>query len=361
MESAKPAAPSKARKILRRTLSGGALAGTLAGLLWWSQSEPRVVPLAALVVVLFLCHEVSRMGSFALVDLLPPLAVATFAAALLSQAQLEARAIVAAHAGEFPDAANGVLRPNYWRDAAFAGLAALAAHSIQSLRAPWFTRSMARFAAMLGVGGLLAWQLAEAHHGDAGLRFSALAMGVVVLGAALFSWSRSDVRRRAWFVALLAAWIVPPLFALEPLRQEHGLAGLVLLLVASKVGDTFGYYVGGAIGKRHPFPRLSPGKTVAGCVASLVGCVGVVVGLHLLGLAPEARHGTLGVALAAVAINVAAQAGDLLESHAKRKAGVKDSSGWFGPSGGLFDQVDSLLLTVPMAVLCWPFAFQGSP
>jgi phosphatidate cytidylyltransferase len=361
VDAATRAAPGKARKILRRTLSGGALAGSLAGLLWWSQSEPRVVPLAALVVVLCLCFEVSRMGSFALVDLLPPLLVATFAAALLSQAQLEARAILAAHLGEFPDAANGVLRPGYWRDAAFVGLSALAAHSIQSLRANWFPRGTARLAAMLGVGALLAWQLAEAHHGDAGLRFSALAMGVVVLGAALFSWSRADMRRRALFVALLAAWIVPPLFALEGLRQAHGLAGLALLLVASKVGDTFGYYVGGAIGKRHPFPRLSPGKTVAGCVASLVGCVAVVVGLHLLGLAPAARHGTLGVALAAVATNLAAQAGDLLESHAKRKAGVKDSSGWFGPSGGLFDQVDSLLLTVPVAVACWPLAFHGSP
>jgi phosphatidate cytidylyltransferase len=318
------------------------------------------VPLAALLVVLFLCFEVSRMGSYALVDLLPPLAVATFAAALLSQAQLEARAIVAAHAGEFPEAANGVLRPGYWRDAAFTGLAALAAHSIQSLRAPWFARSTARLFAMVGVGALLAWQLAEAHHGDAGLRFSALAMGVVVLGTAFFSWWRADMRRRALFVALLAAWIVPPLFALEGLRQAHGLAGLVLLLVASKVGDTFGYYVGGAIGKRHPFPRLSPGKTVAGCVASLAGCVAVVVALHLAGLAPEARHGTAGVALAAVAINLAAQAGDLLESHAKRKAGVKDSSGWFGPSGGLFDQVDSLLLTVPMAVVCWPLAFHAA-
>jgi phosphatidate cytidylyltransferase len=213
---------------------------------------------------------------------------------------------------------------------------------------------------MVGVGALLAWQLAEAHHGDAGLRFSALAMGVVVLGTAFFSWWRADMRRRALFVALLAAWIVPPLFALEGLRQAHGLAGLVLLLVASKVGDTFGYYVGGAIGKRHPFPRLSPGKTVAGCVASLAGCVAVVVALHLAGLAPEARHGTAGVALAAVAINLAAQAGDLLESHAKRKAGVKDSSGWFGPSGGLFDQVDSLLLTVPMAVVCWPLAFHAA-
>jgi phosphatidate cytidylyltransferase len=54
-------------------------------------------------------------------------------------------------------------------------------------------------------------------------------------------------------------------------------------------------------------------------------------------------------------VNLAAQAGDLLESWVKRKAGVKDSSGLFGPSGGLLDQLDSLLLAVPVALVAWPW------
>ncbi len=56
-------------------------------------------------------------------------------------------------------------------------------------------------------------------------------------------------------------------------------------------------------------------------------------------------------------MNLAAQSGDLLKSWTKRRAGVKDSSTIFGPAGGLLDQVDSLLLAVPMACMTWPWLF----
>jgi len=360
MGAAGQATPSRGAKILRRTLSGGALAGSLTLLLLWSKTNDRVVPIAVLLVALALVWEVARMGSWALVDLLPPLLTGVLAAALLAQAQLEGRAIVLDHARDFPDAANGVLAQSYWRDAAFVALTALAVHALQSLRAPFWPRAWARGFAFVGIAGLLLWQLAEAHNGLAGLRFAALVMGIISAGWLLLAWRRSDVRRRALFVGALALWILPPLFALDGLRLDFGLAGLVTLLVASKIGDTCGYYVGGSIGKTHPFPRISPGKTTAGCVASLVGCVAVIGGLYLAGLTPDARYGVWGVLVGAAVVNLAAQAGDLLESWAKRKAGVKDSSTWFGPSGGLFDQVDSLLLTIPTAVLVWPFVFERS-
>jgi hypothetical protein len=68
----------------------------------------------------------------------------------------------------------------------------------------------------------------------------------------------------------LALWLIPPLPALWGIWFAYGTSGLIALLALSKIGDTAGYYVGGAIGKSHPFPRISPGKTTAGCVASLV-------------------------------------------------------------------------------------------
>lgn len=55
---------------------------------------------------------------------------------------------------------------------------------------------------------------------------------------------------------------------------------------------------------------------------------------------------------------MAAQAGDLFESFVKRRVGVKDSSTWFGPSGGLLDQLDSLLFSIPMALVTWPFLME---
>ena len=80
--------------------------------------------------------------------------------------------------------------------------------------------------------------------------------------------------------------------------------------------------------------------------------------LHMLDVLPAPRMGILSPLLGAALVNLAAQAGDLLESAAKRAAQVKDSGTVFGPSGGLLDLVDSLLLSVPVALVTWPLLFE---
>jgi len=158
-------------------------------------------------------------------------------------------------------------------------------------------------------------------------------------------------------VALLAMWLLPPLFALVVLDQMFGGAGLFALILLAKIGDNAGYFVGRAIGKRHPFPGISPGKTVAGCVASLVA--GTVTGAVVLPLSLGARtmpQVALG-ALVGGLVNVAAQASDLSESWVKRRAGVKDSSTLVGPSGGVLDVIDSLFFAMPVALCLWTWVY----
>ena len=151
----------------------------------------------------------------------------------------------------------------------------------------------------------------------------------------------------------LALWCTVPPVGLLAMHDAWGTRGLACLVILSKIGDVLGYFVGRAMGKSHPFPRLSPGKTTAGCVASLVG--GVAAGALLgLGHALPGNPGAWGGALAGLLLNVAAQAGDLLESHVKRRAGVKDSSSLVAAAGGVLDVVDSVLLTIPVALIVWP-------
>jgi hypothetical protein len=152
-----------------------------------------------------------------------------------------------------------------------------------------------------------------------------------------------------------AAWVVVPLPALVHVWTNYGFYGLVALIVLSKIGDIAGYYVGSAIGRVHPFPELSPKKTLEGCIAScLAGTLAGAVCVLLRWL-PDAGW-TAGL-LAGLVVNLAAQAGDLFESRVKRRAGVKDSGRLFGPSGGVLDVLDSLLFTVPTALLVWPVLF----
>jgi CDP-diglyceride synthetase len=164
----------------------------------------------------------------------------------------------------------------------------------------------------------------------------------------------------------LSLWAFAPMTAITFLWHEYGPDGLVALIVLSKIGDVFGYYVGSAIGKTHPFPNTSPGKTTAGCVASLIvgtlaggafasSYVGELFSYHRM--LPSGELGVLGGFLGGALVNIAAQAGDLYESRIKRLAEVKDSGSWFGPSGGVLDLADSLLFSVPMALLTWPLLF----
>jgi len=154
--------------------------------------------------------------------------------------------------------------------------------------------------------------------------------------------------------ALLGLWIAAPLVALVLWTREFGHAALVALILASKVGDIAGYFFGRRFGKRHPFPRLSPGKTAFGCGASFVfGVAAAALCARYWTLGPDGL-GLVGGAVAGVLLNVAAQGGDLLESAVKRRAGVKDSGVLMGASGGLLDVLDSFLLTAPLAYCALP-------
>jgi phosphatidate cytidylyltransferase len=139
-------------------------------------------------------------------------------------------------------------------------------------------------------------------------------------------------------------------------KQEDGPALVLFLMVCVWAGDIAALYIGRAFGKRKLAPRLSPGKTWAGSIASILGSMiaaGIVIAIAD---ALTARGNTLlhiseplwqSLVLAAI-LNIAAQLGDLLESAIKRGAGVKDSGTMLPGHGGILDRIDALLLAAPV-------------
>src|SRR6201996_467867 len=139
-------------------------------------------------------------------------------------------------------------------------------------------------------------------------------------------------------------------------KQEDGPTLVVFLMLCVWAGDIAALYMGRAFGKRKLAPKLSPGKTWVGSIASIAGSI-VAAGIVIAIADTLTAHGNTilhiseplwqSLLLAAI-LNVAAQLGDLLESAIKRGAGVKDSGTMLPGHGGILDRIDALLLAAPV-------------
>ncbi len=153
---------------------------------------------------------------------------------------------------------------------------------------------------------------------------------------------------RDWaLVAVGFCYVTLPFAALGLTRLgDAGLQWVALAFLATFATDTGAYAVGRAIGRRKLAPSVSPGKTWEGALGGLLGAAGATVALvHLLDGVENRVWPALALGLA---IGVAAQAGDLLESKLKRMAGAKDSGRLIPGHGGLLDRLDSLVPVFPL-------------
>ena len=127
-------------------------------------------------------------------------------------------------------------------------------------------------------------------------------------------------------------YVVYPLTLIPLLwKQEDGIALILFLMLCVWAGDIAALYIGRSFGRYKLAPRLSPGKTWEGAIASVIGSVLAAALLVLIGNQLFARGNTIlhiteplrqSLTLAIV-LNIAAQVGDLLESAIKRGAGIK--------------------------------------
>jgi phosphatidate cytidylyltransferase len=251
------------------------------------------------------------------------------------------------------------------RGASYAGLALVLA-----VAAATGVPGIAVLAAVLGAIGLLEWSdlfdlpihhrigllvadvaivAVVAAQGSAG---APLLVGGLVLVGAVWPVLRADTGRavRDLGIAAVGCVLIPVLLvhgvALRVERGEAGAALFVALAVACACSDVGAFLVGRRFGRHLLAPNLSPHKTLEGVVGNVVGAA---VGIALF--APALVDAFGGVLTLALIPLVAAGSvwGDLLESAAKREAGVKDAGHWLPGFGGILDRIDSLLITAPLA------------
>jgi phosphatidate cytidylyltransferase len=184
----------------------------------------------------------------------------------------------------------------------------------------------------------------------AALGGAGLALAVCLLGAGVvyrMASGAGDIEPR--WAALGTLWVALPCVAFLWLAGERvgGRATLLWVLAAVWATDTGAYGFGRLCGGPRLAPRWSPRKTWAG-LAGGIACAALTgaATARILGMSSA-----LPLTLLSAGLAVVEQFGDLAESLAKRRFGVKDTSGLIPGHGGLLDRLDGLLAVLPTVAL----------
>lgn len=191
----------------------------------------------------------------------------------------------------------------------------------------------------------------------------------VLLAGAALAWVallltllREPDTTKAWvvrFPTLFGFLYVPALLAFlagfvgwKTTGGNTGLWLAVWVIAVTKFTDVGGLLIGVPFGRHKIAPNVSPAKSWEGCVGGvLLSCAIGAAGAWALTAFADIEFSPAKGALIALPLAILSIPSDLVESHLKRRAGVKDSGKTIPGIGGALDLIDSLLLVAPVAYL----------
>ena len=142
--------------------------------------------------------------------------------------------------------------------------------------------------------------------------------------------------------------------------MPHGDYLIWFIFAAAWITDTFAYFVGVAIGK-HKFSKISPKKSIEGCIGGIVGCIAFFL-IYAFFLNKNVEGIELNYMLIGILgffASVVAQIGDFAASSIKRFCEIKDYSEIMPGHGGILDRFDSILIVSPLVYACLTLVNMG--
>lgn len=120
---------------------------------------------------------------------------------------------------------------------------------------------------------------------------------------------------------------------------DHLLALIFLTIIW--ITDTSAFFIGRSLKGPKLWPAVSPNKTWSGAIGGVLVVVlyGFILNIYLF----DEEFFSINTLALFVTVSVVGQAGDLLESAAKRYLKIKDTSQLLPGHGGLLDRLDSFL------------------
>ncbi|KEJ88363.1 phosphatidate cytidylyltransferase [Sulfitobacter donghicola] len=161
-------------------------------------------------------------------------------------------------------------------------------------------------------------------------------IGMLVLAVPVLVGLGLVPQQRALY-AVFAVLIILSGISLMLIRDTMGVGWMLWLAFVVVITDVVGYFAGRAFGGPKFWPAISPKKTWSGTAAGWVGAA-------IVGFAFSLNTGSgLSLVWISIAVSMASQMGDIIESALKRKMGIKDSSNLIPGHGGLMDRFDGML------------------
>ncbi len=123
-----------------------------------------------------------------------------------------------------------------------------------------------------------------------------------------------------------------------------------LIFISAWGSDTSAYLVGMSMGKRKFLPKLSPKKTLEGCIGGIVGAalIGYLYGLVFADNFTTINNPKLVFTIICGSASIISQLGDLAASAIKRNHDIKDYGKLIPGHGGILDRFDSIIFVAPV-------------
>lgn len=168
----------------------------------------------------------------------------------------------------------------------------------------------------------------------------------------IFSKGKKNIKDVA--ITFFGICYIPLMLVFLSIIRERFTEGKILIwyIFCSAWGsDVFAYFIGRKFGK-HKYTDISPKKSIEGCVAGVIGAIGI--GLLITLIVNNIFHLSISyfvVAIIVLILSIIGQIGDLAASSMKRYCGLKDFGELIPGHGGMLDRIDSVIFILPFAYM----------
>ena len=131
--------------------------------------------------------------------------------------------------------------------------------------------------------------------------------------------------------------------------MDNGKILIWYIIIASWGTDIVAFFAGTLFGK-HKFSKISPKKSIEGCVAGTIGAILLMLlYTYIVNTFFGMNYSYLVIAGIGLVLSLIGQIGDFAASSIKRYVDIKDFSNLIPGHGGMLDRIDSLIFLAPFA------------